>query len=176
MAAIERLVTIPGVNRPTAIIIVAEIGVDMSRFPSDRHLTTWAGMALGNNASGGNERSGKTRKGNQYLSRTLVQAARAAARTKGAYLKAMYHRLAARRGKNRAAVAAGRTILQIAYFLILRQERYDEVGDDHFDCLDKERTTKRLVRRLENLGYTVDLQEVSLQEAMVVPTVDVAVP
>lgn len=176
VAAIERLVTIPGVQRLTAITIVAEIGVDMSRFPSDCHITSWAGMAPGNNASGGKQRSGKTRKGNRYLQRALVQAARAAARAKGTYLKAMYHRLAARRGKNRAAVAVGRTILQIAYFLILRQETYRELGDDHFDRLDKERTTKRLVRRLENLGYTVDLQEISPQEAMVVPMVDAASP
>jgi transposase len=109
-------------------------------------------MSPGNNASGGKQRSSKTRKGNRYLRRALMQAARGAARTKGTYLKAMYHSLAARRGKNRAAVAVGRTILQIAYFLLLREETYRELGEDHFDRLDKERTTKRLVRRLLNLG------------------------
>lgn len=171
-AAIERLDTIPGVKRLTAITIVAEIGVDMSRFPSDRHLTSWAGMAPGNNASGGKQRSGKTRKGNRYLRRILVQAARGAACAKGTYLKAMYHRLAARRGKNRAAVAVGRTILQIAYFLLLREETYRELGDDHFDRLDKKRTTKRLVRRLQNLGYAVSLQEVSLVQPEVAPVLD----
>lgn len=156
--AVERLDTIPGVDRLTAIAIVAEIGVDMSRFPSDRHLSSWAGMAPGNNASGGKQRSGKTRKGNGYRRRTLVQAARAAARTKGTYLKAQYHRIAARRGKNRAAVAVGHTILQIAYYLILRHDVYRDLGADHFDRLDAERTTQRLVRRLEGLGYRVSLQ------------------
>lgn len=176
VAAIERLVTIPGVERQTAITIVAEIGVDMSRFPSDRHLTSWAGLAPGNHQSGGKQRAGKTRKGNRYLRRALVQAAHAAARAKGTYLKARYHRLAARRGKQRAAVAVGCTILRIAYFLILREETYRELGEDHFDRLDKERTTKRLVRRLENLGYTVELHEVNLQETTGLPTVEAVAP
>ena len=176
VAAIERLETIPGVDRLTAITIVAEIGVDMSRFSSDRHLTSWAGMAPGNNQSGGKQRAGKTRKGNRYLRRVLVQAAHAAARAKGTYLKARYHRLAARRGKKRAAVAVGCTILRIAYFLILREETYRELGEDHFDRLDKERTTQRLVRRLENLGYTVELHEINLQETTGLPTVEVASP
>lgn len=176
VAAIERLETIPGVDRLTAITIVAEIGVDMSRFPSDHHLTSWAGMAPGNNQSGGKQRAGKTRKGNRYLRRVLVQAAHAAARAKGTYLKARYHRLAARRGKKRAAVAVGCTILRIAYFLILREETYRELGEDHFDRLDKERTTQRLVRRLENLGYTVELHEINLQETTGLPTVEVASP
>ncbi len=176
VAAIARLETIPGVDRLTAITIVAEIGVDMSRFPSERHLTSWAGMAPGNNQSGGKQRSGKTRKGNRYLRRALVQAAHAAARAKGTYLKARYHRLAARRGKKRAAVAVGRTILRIAYFLILREETYRELGEDHFDRLDKERTTQRLVRRLENLGYTVELHEVHLQETTALPAVEAVAP
>jgi transposase len=159
---ITLLETIPAVQRRTAIAILAEIGIDMSHFASDRHLASWAGMAPGNNETGGKQRSTRTRQGNRYLRRTLVQAARAAARTKGCYLKAQYSRLAARRGRNRAAVAVGRTILQIVYYLISRQEPYRELGVDHFDRLDKERTSKRLMRRLESLGYVVTLQEVPL--------------
>jgi transposase len=163
--AVERLDTIPGVSRQAALIIVAEIGVDMSRFPSDRHLTSWAGMAPGNNESGGKKRVAKTPKGNRYLRRTLVQAAWAAARTRNTYLRAMYHRLAARRGKHRAAVAVGRTILQIAYHLIQREEVYHDLGDDYFDRLDRERTVKRLTQRLETLGYEVHPKEGSLPPA-----------
>ena len=92
---------------------MAEIGVDMSRFPSDRHLTTWAGVAPGNNETGGKSRSTKTRKGNKYLRLGLVLAAHSAARTKNTYLRSLYYRLAPRRGKGRAAMAVGRTILQM---------------------------------------------------------------
>ncbi|HYN87138.1 MAG TPA: transposase, partial [Ardenticatenaceae bacterium] len=163
--AVIRLDTIPGVGRHTAVLIVAEIGVDMSRFPSDAHLTAWAGMAPGNNQTGGKQRPTKSRKGNRYLRRGLTQAARAAARTKESYMRAMYHRLAARRGKNRAAVAVGRTILQIAYHLIKRGESYRDLGSDYFDRLDRDRTTKRLVDRLSALGFDVDLKERTLPAA-----------
>jgi transposase len=156
---VDLLDTIPGVNRQLAIAIVAEIGVDMSRFPSDRHITAWAGVAPGNNETGGKRRSGKTRKGNKYLQRNLILAARGAARTKDTYLRARYYRLASRRGNNRAAMAVGRTILRIAYHLIQRNEPYRELGADYFDQQDKQQTTKRLVRRLQNLGYEVNLEE-----------------
>lgn len=105
--AVRRLDTIPGINRQLAILIVAEIGVEMGRFPSDRHLTAWAGMAPGNNETGGKRRAGRTRQGNKYLCSGLVLGAHGAARTKGSYLQVLYHRLAARRGKGRAAVAVG---------------------------------------------------------------------
>jgi len=155
--AVDRLDTIPGVDRHTATLIVAEIGVDMSRFPSDRHLTSWAGLAPGSNETGGKHKPARTRKGNRYLRRGLVQAARAAARTRGTYLNALYHRIASRRGKNRAAVAVARTILQICYHLISQGQTYRDLGVDYFDRLDRERTTKRLVRRLEALGFQVTL-------------------
>jgi transposase len=159
LEAIELLDTIPGVSRQLATMIVAEIGIDMSRFPSDRHLTAWAGVAPGNNETGGKRRSGKTRKGNRYLQRGLVLAARAAARTKHTYLRSLYHRLAARRGKGRAAVAVGRTILQAAYYMLKRGETYHDLGEDYLDRMDRERTSRRLIKRLEGLGFDVAVKD-----------------
>jgi transposase len=158
--AVERLDTIPGVDMQTAILIVAEIGVDMRRFPSAKHLSAWAGMAPGNNESGGKRRAARTRNGNRFLRRGLVQAAYPAARKKESYLKALFYRLSARRGRKRAAVAVGRTILEIAYYLIDRGTTYEELGATYFDQLDRERATKRLVGRLRALGFSVNLQEV----------------
>ena len=157
--AIHLLDTIPGVSSQLATIIVAEIGVDMSRFPSDRHLTAWAGVAPGNNETGGKQRSGKTRKGNQYLQRGLVIGAHAAARTKQTYLRSLYARLAARRGRNRAAVAVARTILQAAYYMLKRGETYQELGHDYLDRLDRDHTAKRLIRRLQAIGFIVDVKD-----------------
>lgn len=157
--AVRLLDTIPGVDRQLAILIVAEIGVDMSRFPSDRHITAWAGVAPGNNETGGKQRSGKRRKGNQHLTTGLVLAAHAAARQKNNYLRALFYRLAGRRGKRRAAIAVGRTILQMAYHMIQRGEEYHELGADYHDHLDRERTAKRLVKRLQTLGYTVNVKD-----------------
>jgi transposase len=156
--AIERLDTIPGVGREMAEMIVAEIGTDMSHFPTADHLAAWAGLAPGNNESGGKRRSGRTRKGNQTLRQGLVQAAHAAAHTKQTYLAAQFHRLAARRGKKRAIVAVAHSILVIAYHVISRQEEYRELGGDYFDRQRPEATAKRLVLRLEKLGYHVTLE------------------
>jgi transposase len=157
-AAVGLVDTIPGVGRTIAEIIVAEIGSDMSRFPTADHLASWAGVAPGNNESGGKRRSGKTRKGNQALRTALIQAAQAAARTKGTYLAAQYHRLAGRRGKKKAWMAVAHSILVIAYHLLQRQEEYRELGGDYFDRRRPEVTAKRLVKRLEQLGYQVSLQ------------------
>jgi hypothetical protein len=141
-----------------AEMIVAEIGTDMSHFPTADHLAAWAGLAPGNNESGGKRRSGRTRKGNQTLRQGLVQAAHAAAHTKQTYLAAQFHRLAARRGKKRAIVAVAHSILVIAYHVISRQEEYRELGGDYFDRQRPEATAKRLVLRLEKLGYHVTLE------------------
>jgi transposase len=157
-AAIALLDTIPGVARQTAEIIVSEIGIDMSRFPSAAHLAAWAGVAPGNNESAGRRRSGKTRKGNQALGVALNQAAHGAAHTKGTYLSAQYHRLAGRRGKKKAIMAVAHSILVIAYHLIKRQEPYRELGGDYFDQRRPEATAKRLVKRLQQLGYEVVIQ------------------
>jgi transposase len=156
-AKLERLATIPGVGRRTAELLVAEIGTDMSRFPTSGHLASWAGMCPGNDESAGKRRSGKTRKGSPWLRSTLIEAARAAGRSKGTYLAAQYHRLAARRGTKRAAVAGGHTILVIAYHVLSEGEVYRDLGDRYFDEHDRHAVERRLVARLEGLGYTVSL-------------------
>jgi transposase len=164
-AAVEWLDTIPGVGQEIAEVIVAEMGADMSRFPTARHLAAWAGVAPGNHESAGKRRTGRTRKGNQALRQGLIQAAHAAAHTKSTYLAAQYHRLAARRGSKRAVLAVAHSILVIAYCLLSRQEPYRELGGDYFDRLRPETTAKRLLRRLENLGYQITLQAPA-QEAL----------
>jgi len=156
--AVVLLDTIPGVARQTAEIIVSEIGTDMSRFPTANHLAAWAGVAPGNNESAGKRHSGKTRKGNKPLGAALTQAAQAAAHTKNTYLAAQFHRLAGRRGKKKAIVAVAHSILVIAYYLIQRKEPYHELGGDYFDRRNPEAVSKRLVKRLEKLGYQVSLQ------------------
>lgn len=155
--AVQLLDTIPGVARQTAELIVAEIGTDMSRFPTASHLAAWAGIAPGNCESAGKRLSSKIRQGNRSLRVGLVQAAHAATRTKG-YLAAQYRRLAARRGKKRAIIAVAHSILVIAYHLILRHEPYKDLGGDYFDKQRPEATKKRLVKRLEKLGYQVSLE------------------
>jgi transposase len=159
--AVSLLDTIPGVARHTAEMIVAEIGIEMGHFPSADHLASWAGVAPGNHESAGKRTSGKTRKGNRFLRTTLVQAAHAAARTKHTYLSAQYRRLASRRGKKRAIMAVAHSILVMAYDMIQRREPNREAGADFFDRLQPEDTARRLVKRLESLGYQVTLRNSS---------------
>lgn len=147
--------TIPGVAGTTAQVILSEVGTDLSRFPTAGHLCAWAGVAPGNNESAGKRLSGKTRHGNRMLCSALVQAAHAAARTKDTYLAAQYRRLVGRRGKNRALIAVAHSILVIAYHVIERRQAYVELGSDYFDRRKPEATAKRLITRLEQLGYTV---------------------
>ncbi len=156
---IEVLDTIPGINRRNAEIILAEIGADMSRFPTAGHLASWAGMCPGNNESAGKHRAGTTRVGSSWLRTALVEAANAAARSKNTFLSARYRRLEARRGHNRAAVAVGHSILVIAYHLILNGEPYTDLGADHYvRHHTTEQEQRRLVRRLEALGQRVTLE------------------
>ena len=157
-AAVERLDTIPGVGRRTAEILVAEIGVDMTRFPTAAHLASWAGMCPSNDESAGKRRSGRTRRANPWLRAALVEAAHAAARTKNSYLGALYHRLAARRGKKRATVAVGHALLVTAYHLLKDGTVYRDLGPAHFDERDRAAVERRLVHRLERLGYKVTLE------------------
>jgi len=154
--------TIPGVARQTAEIIVSEIGVDMSRFESADHLAAWAGVAPGNNESAGKRLSGKTRRGNKALGVALNQAAHAVAHMKNTYLSAQYHRLAGRRGQKKAIVAVAHSILVIAYHMIQRKEPYHELGGDYFDKRRPEASAKRLVKRLEQLGFSVSLVQASV--------------
>jgi transposase len=156
--AAERLTTIPGVDRRTAEVLIAEIGTDMTRFPTADHLASWAGMSPGNNQSAGKRRGGRTTPGDRWLRQALTQAAWAASHTKGTYLSAQYHRLAARRGKKRAVVALGHTLLTIVYYVLKRQTTYVELGADFLDRLDPDRLTRQLVKRLEKLGHKVKLE------------------
>lgn len=158
---VELLCTIPGVKQRTAEVIIAEIGVDMSRFPDAAHLASWAGMCPGNNESAGKRKSGKTRKGSKWLRKGLVEAAQCAGRSKDTYLSAQFARLRGRRGPNKAAVAVGHSILVIAYHLLVRDQAYHDLGGDFYVQLHarhKQAYTNRLVRQLERLGYSVSLQ------------------
>jgi transposase len=156
--AIALLDTIPGVSQRTAEILLAEIGTDMARFPSAKHLASWAGICPGHDESGGQRLSGKTRKGRRWLRQVLVEAAHVAAKTKQTYLAAQYRRIAARRGKKRALIALGHTLLIIVYHLLTRKQPYQDLGAAYFDTRDQRRIEHRLVRRLERLGYRVSLQ------------------
>jgi transposase len=156
--AVPLLDSIPGVGEQGAQTIIAEIGVDMSRFPSAGHLASWGGMCPGNNESAGKRRSGKTRKGSPYLRAMLVQAAWAASHTKGTYLSAQFRRLVRRMGKKKALMAVGHSILVMVYHMLSRRVSYAELGGDYFDRRDAESQGKRLVRRLESLGLRVTVE------------------
>jgi len=155
---VNRLMSIPGVDRITACALIAEIGTKMSQFPTAQHLASWAGICPGNHESAGKRLSGTIRKGNPWVRRILCQAAWAASHTKDTYLSAQYRRLAARRGKKRAIIAVGHTILVIAYYLIARGERYRELGGGYFDQIHSEGLKRHLVKRLEGLGHKVTLE------------------
>jgi transposase len=156
--AVERLVTIPGIKEQAAQNILAEIGTDMEQFGNEARLASWTGMCPGNNESAGKRKSGKTTKGNRWLRATLVQVAWAASHTKATYLAVHYRRLAARRGKKRALVGLGHTLLGIIYHVLQDRTTYRELGPDYLDKLDTVRLTRSLVRRLERLGHQVTLQ------------------
>ena len=130
----------------------------MEQFPTAAHLASWAGMAPGNNESAGKRRSGKTTHGSKNLRSTLVEAAHAASKSKGTYFKAQFHRLAARRGKKRALIAVGHSILTIVYHMIKNNCTYIELGEDYFDQINHDAVLKRQVKRLEKLGYKVTLE------------------
>ncbi|HEV7235592.1 MAG TPA: IS110 family transposase [Ktedonobacteraceae bacterium] len=161
--ALDLLVTIRGVGQRTAEVIIAEIGVDMERFPTSRHLASWAGMCPGNHESAGKRKSGRTRKGNVWLRTALVEAAQAAGRCKGSkesYLSAQYRRIARSGGSNKAAVAVGHSILVIAYEMLKHQTTYNDLGNGYFDERDRQAKERRLIQRLERLGYRVSLEPI----------------
>jgi transposase len=158
--AVQLLDTIPGVGQTVAQIIVAEIGVDMDRFPTANHLASWAGMCPGNNESAGKRKSGKTTKGSRYLRAALVQAAWAATHQKGTYLAAQYKRLVRRMGKKKALVAVGHSILVMVYHVLQNRTSYQELGGDYFDRRNVDRQRKRLIRQLESLGLKVTVEEI----------------
>ena len=156
--AVERLQTIPGVGPVAAAAIVAEIGVDMGRFPSAKHLASWAGVCPGNRQSAGKQLSGRPSGGDRWLRGVLGEVAWSIARSKGSYLHAQYHRLARRRGKHTAAMAVAHSVLVIIYHLLRDQRPSADLGPDYFDRLDTARIQQHHVHRLEQLGYTVTLQ------------------
>ncbi|HLW49027.1 MAG TPA: IS110 family transposase [bacterium] len=153
-----QLDTIPGVSERVAAVMVAEVGVDMTRFPSAAHLASWGGMCPGSNESAGKRRSGRTRKGSPTLRQTLTEAGQAAGRTKHSYLGAVYRRIAARRGKKRAALAVGRRILEIAYYVLHDGVAYEELGANFYDAHRKDAVVRNAVKRLERLGYKVNVE------------------
>jgi transposase len=158
----DHLDSITGVGKRAAECILAEIGVDMSRFATSGHLASWAGMAPGNNITGGKRRSGKTTKGNVWLADILTQCAWSAARSRDTYLSAQFWRLTRRLGKKRAAIAVGHSILVIAWHLLSNDCNYDDLGGDYFTRRgDSARHQDRLVQQLQALGYQVTLRKVA---------------
>ena len=157
--AAHLLTTIPGVSDVAASVIVAEIGVDMSRFPTAGHLISWASLCPKSDESAGKRRSTRIRKGARWLKTTLVQSAWAATRAKGTYLRAQFLRLKSRRGPRKAIIAVAGSILTAAYFMLRDGTTYQDLGHDYFERGDRARAALRLVRRLQRLGYAVQVQE-----------------
>ena len=156
-AAVELVTSVPGVSDLGAQVIVSEIGTDMSRFPSDGHLISWAGICPRNDESAGKRRSNRLRKGAPWLKTTLVQCAWAAVRKKDSYLQAQFHRIKARRGPKKAIMAVAASILTAIYHMLKDGTLYQDLGANHFQSRSKGQQTKRLVQRLADLGYAVAL-------------------
>ncbi len=155
--AITRLIEIPGFDGVSATSVVAEIGADMTPFPTADHLCSWAKVCSGNNESAGKRKSGSTGNGNRWLVSTLVQVSWAATRTKGSYFGAQYRRLAARRGKKKALIAVAHSILTVAFYMIKTAKPFCDLGADYFEHLHADRIRRYHVKRLEQLGYSVRL-------------------
>src|SRR5262249_23554058 len=155
---VARLDTIHGVARRTAEVLIAELGVDMSQFPTERHLASWAGLCPGNNESAGKHKSGQTRRGNRWLRATLVEAALAAIRKPNSAFAARYRRVMRHRGHKKAVIAVAHAMLVTAYHLLARQTAYHELGADYFDHRHAERVTRRAIESLERQGYLVTLE------------------
>jgi transposase len=161
MEPFERLTQIPGVDRVVAATFIGELGVDMTVFQGPGHLAAWVGVCPGNNESGGKRKEAAARKGNVHLRTALVEGAVAASRKKGSYFRDKFFRLKARRGHKRAALAIGHKILIAAYHMLVRGVDYKDLGDTYLDSIDKGRTARNLVHRLERLGYAVRLEAAS---------------
>ena len=156
---VEILTTMPGVSDVAANVIVSEIGYDMARFPNAAHLVSWAGLCPRADQSAGKRRSSRIRHGAPWLKTTLVQCAWAAIRTKDSYLRAQFHRLKARVGPMKAVVAVASSMLTAAFHMLTTGSEYKDLGAAHFDRRDHAKLTKRLVRRLEDLGLKVTVEQ-----------------
>ena len=159
-AAVDLVKTIPGVSTLGAEVIVSEIGLDMSRFPTVGHLLSWAGLCPRNDESAGKRRSSRLRKGAQWLKTTLVQCSWAAKNKKGSYLQAQFLRLKSRRGPQKAICAVAASILTAVYHMLKDGTEYQDLGPDHFNRRSKLTQTQRLVRRLEHMGFAVDIKPI----------------
>jgi transposase len=161
-AAVQLLGTIPGIEIRTAEVIIAEIGADMTQFPSDRQLASWCGQCPGNDQSAGKRRSGRTRKGSKWLNDALKEAAMAATRTNGSYLQAQYRHLRPRLGHGKALGAAKHSIIVACWHLLTTGELYNDLGGDYYQRRDPDKQTRRLLKQLEALGHTLTLQPIPI--------------
>jgi transposase len=169
----QRLLTIPGIDRKTAWAIVAEVGVDLSAFADAKHLASWAGLCPGNRESGGKRMSGRTRKANRYVKRAMCQAAWAASHTKDTYLSAFYRRMSIRKGSPKAVMALAHHMMTVVYQVLSRKAEYVELGVDYYDRRDKPKTVARLTGRLARLGYYVSLRPIEPESK---PAAEPAIP
>ena len=159
-AAARLLADVPGFDRTSVEVIIAETGADMSRFPSPAHLASWAGLCPGNHEPAGKRRRVATTPGNPWLRRTIIESARAAARTTDSYFGAQYRQIARRRGPNKAAVAVAHSLLDVIWHLLTTGEVFADLGADYFTSRqDKEHQARRLISQLEKLGSTVQLTD-----------------
>lgn len=158
---VKLLATMPGVSERVAHVIVSEIGIDMQRFRTAGHLISWAGLCPQLNESAGKRKSTRLRKGAPWLKTVLVQSALSAIRVKGSYFQSQFHRVRARRGAKKALIAVAASMLTAAYFMISRCEVYRDLGATHFDTINEAKTTNRLVKRLADLGYAVELKKIA---------------
>jgi len=156
---IVRLCEVPGVSRRVSEVVLAEIGVDMQRFPTAKHLASWAGMCPGHHESAGKRKSGRTRHGSSWLKTALVEAGWSASRTKDTYLAAQFRNISRRRGAKRACVAVGHSILTIVYHLISQPDiRFEDLGSDHFVTPHRHQLAQKLVKRLDSLGFKATVE------------------
>ena len=155
-AAIEAIDEIPGIARRSAEVILAEIGTDMSRFPSAAHLCSWAGVCPGNYQSAGRRKNGKMTKGNKALKTILTQCAKSAKTVKSSYFSAQYQRISARRGKNRATLAVAHSMLIAIYHILKNKTAFHDLGSDYYDSFNRERKINSYLKRLKSLGWEPD--------------------